>query len=219
MDGNPEFTTPTSTDADDGLDPQAAAAILDQAGRQAKRALDPNPPLKTLAAAAVALLAYGTLWLSVRGEHPYTGPTGWALAIMYALIAIIAWLAGTAASRARQGVTGRSAVLRRAEAVTIVVAYVMVYVFMGALKHLGVGNTIVYGVYPAVAPLIIVGAAAAGLAAGRERWLDLGTALSIVAVGAGCAYAGPVWVWLAAGIGLFVVISARVAVTAWSRRG
>jgi hypothetical protein len=219
MDGNPDFVTPTSTDADDGLDPQAAAAILDQAGRQAKRAFDPNPPLKTLAAAAIALLAYGTIWLSVRGQHPYAGPTGWALAIMYALVAVIAVVAGTAASRARQGVTGRSAVLRRTEAATIVIVYVMVYVFMGALKHLGVSNAIVYGVYPAVAPLIIVGAAAAGLAAGKERWLELGTALPIVVVGACCAYAGPVGVWLAAGIGLFVVISARVAVSAWSRRG
>jgi hypothetical protein len=219
MDGNHDSITPTSADADDELDPQAAAAILDQAGRQARRSFEPNPPLRTLLAALVALLAYGTLWLSVRGQHPYAGPTGWGLAIAYALIAVIAGLAGTMANRANHGITGRSAQQRRLDAAAIGVVYVMVYVFMGALKYLGVSHTVVYGVYPAVAPLIIVGAAAAGLAAGRERWLDLGTALAIVVLGACSAYAGPIGVWLTAGIGLFVVIAARSAITAWQHRG
>ena len=99
-----------------------------------------------------------------------------------------------------------------------VVVFIAVYLFMGALKHLGVSPTIVYGVYPAVALLIIAGAAGAGLAAAKENWLDLGTALAIVVAGASCAYAGPVGVWLATGISLFVIVSARAGVLAWRRR-
>ena len=28
--------------------------------------------------AFVALLAFGAIWLSVRGQHPYSGPSAWA---------------------------------------------------------------------------------------------------------------------------------------------
>jgi hypothetical protein len=44
--------------------------------------------LATLAGAAIFLTLYGTLWLSVRGQHPYKGPTGWALLIFYSLIIV-----------------------------------------------------------------------------------------------------------------------------------
>lgn len=211
-------TNNSATADDDKLDPAEAAAILTEATRQAQREFDPTPPWKLVAMALVALLAFGAIWLSVRGQHPYTGPSAWALVITYALVAGLIAVSVSTTKRATAGVSGPSVRQRRTLIAAIVVVYIAVYVFMGALRYLGVSHAIVYGVYPAVGPLIIVGAAMAGIAAAKENWLDLGTALAIVGAGAGCAYAGPVGVWLATGISLFVIVSARAGVLAWRRR-
>lgn len=216
---NTEPGTNTSATADDDkLDPAAAAAILAQATRQAKLEFDPTPPWRLVVMGFVALLAYGAIWLSVRGQHPYGGPSAWAMVVTFALIAVLIAVSASSARRATTGITGPSVRQRRTVTAAIVAVYIAVYVFMGALKYLGVSPTIVYGVYPAVGLLIIAGAAGAGLAAAKENWLDLGTALAIVAAGAICAYAGPVGVWLAVGISLFVIVSARAGVLAWRRR-
>jgi hypothetical protein len=218
MNTEPETNTSATTGDGDELDPTEAAAILAQATRQAKLEFDPTPPWKLVAMAFVALLAFGAIWLSVRGQHPYTGPSAWALVITYALVAVLIAVSVSTTKRATAGVTGPSVRQRRTLIAAIVVVYIAVYVFMGALKYLGVSHAIVYGVYPAVGPLIIVGGAMAGVAAAKENWLDLGTALAVVSAGAICAYAGPVGVWLAVGISLFVIVSARAAVLAWRRR-
>lgn len=202
----------------DELDPAQAAAILAQATQQAKREFDRPPPWQLVVIAFVVLLAYGAIWLSVRGQHPYGGPSAWAIVVTFALIAALIAVLASSARRATTGITGPSVRQRRTVAAAIVVVYIAVYVFAGALKHLGVSPAIVSGVYPAVGLLIIVGAAGAGLAAAKENWLDLGTALAIVSAGASCAYAGPVGVWLATGISLFVIVSARAGVLAWRRR-
>ena len=207
-------TNSSATADDDKLDPAEAAAILTQATRQAKLEFDPTPPWKLVAMAFVALLAFVAIWLSVRGQHPYTGPSAWALVITYALVAGLIVASVSTTKRATAGVTGPSVRQRHTLIAAIVVVYIAVYVF----RYLGVSHAIVYGVYPAVGPLIIVGAAMAGIAAAKENWLDLSTALAIVAAGAICAYGGPVGAWLAVGISLFVIVSARAAVLAWRRR-
>src|SRR5450432_2579435 len=68
----------TSTPAGDGgsFDPRQAAALLDQTTAQARRKLAPSPPWLLAARAAAVLAALGAIWLSVRGQHPYQGPTG-----------------------------------------------------------------------------------------------------------------------------------------------
>ena len=63
-----------------GLDPQAAR-LLAQTRRQAQRGLDFRSPWLSLLAAAMALVAFGAVWLSVRGQHPYKGPTAVALVV------------------------------------------------------------------------------------------------------------------------------------------
>lgn len=218
MNTEPGTGNSATADGGDELDPAQAAAILAQATRQAKAEFDPTPPWRLVVVAFVVLLAYGAIWLSVRGQHPYGGPSAWAMVVTFALIAVLIAVSASSARRATTGITGPSVRQRRTVAAAIVVVFIAVYVFMGALKHLGVSPAIVYGVYPAVGLLIIGGAAGAGLAAAKEDWLDLGTALAIVAAGAICAYAGPVGVWLATGISLFVIVSARAGVLAWRRR-
>lgn len=65
-----------------------------------------------------------------------------------------------ATKRATAGVRGKSRA-RPAEIAVLAVAWAAVYVFMGALYHAGASHAIVYGLYPATAPLIIVGVAGA----------------------------------------------------------
>ena len=71
-----------------GFDPGQAAALLDQATRQARRQFTPLTPALFAFRAVVALVVFGGVWLSVRGQHPYTGHlSGWAIAAATAAVA------------------------------------------------------------------------------------------------------------------------------------
>jgi hypothetical protein len=214
MNGTSDTSGTAAAGNGDGFDPQEAATLLDEARRQARRQFEATPPWLSLIQAVVVLGAYGAIWLSVRGQHPYQGPSGVVL-LVYVLVIVAVRAFFVARKRASAGVGGRSRRLRQAEMAAVVVAVAAVYVFMGALYHAGVSHAIVYGVYPATALLITGGGVVAGLAAAREDWSAFGAALAIVAVGAGSAFAGPVAVWAVAGVGVFVVLLGRAAATAW----
>lgn len=95
-------------------------------------------------AAVVLLGIYGTVWLSVRGQHPYQGPTPAAIGIVYALLAVMIITFIVAAGRAHAGVGGRSERQRRAEATALAVVWIAVYVFDGALDHAGVSHAFTF---------------------------------------------------------------------------
>jgi hypothetical protein len=202
---------------DDGreLDPREAAALLDQTTRRAQRQLDLHPPLLMLVAALVVLLAYGAVWLSVRNQHPYDGPTAAALAVLYGTVAAWAVFVAVVRRRAISGVSGRSERRRQGEGAAFGVAWVMVYVFQGALHHAGASHAIAYGIYPASAPLIVVGSAAATHQAAHENWEWAGFAGAAVVLGSLAAYTGPATVWAVVGIGLAVLLLARAVSQIW----
>ena len=66
--------------------------------------MDFRSPWLSLLAAAVALVAFGVVWLSVRGQHPYKGPTAAALVVLYAVVLIRIGTVVYAHRRARAGV-------------------------------------------------------------------------------------------------------------------
>src|SRR5207244_12578625 len=117
--------------------------------RGADAPLDRPPPLLMLVASLVVLIAYGASWVSVRDQHPYTGPSLAALGVLYATVAAFGILVAVITRRAISGVSGRSAQRRRGEAVAFAVAWTSVYVFQGALHHAGASHAIAYGIYPA----------------------------------------------------------------------
>ena len=203
--------------ADDGreLDPREAAALLDRTTRRAQRQLDLHPPLLMLAAAVVVVIAYGVIWLSVRNQHPYDGPSLGALGVLYATIAAWGVLVAVVTRRAISGVSGRSSQQRRGQAAAFAVAWIFVYVFQGALHHAGASHAIEYGVYPAAAPIIIVGSAAAAYEAAKENWEWTGFACAAVVLAGLAAYTGPATVWAVVGIGLAVLLLARAASAVW----
>jgi hypothetical protein len=217
MNASDNMDETAAPDEGEELDPRAAAALLEQTTRQAQRQFDLRRPLLMVIGAAVVLIAYGVLWLSVRGQHPYSGPAGWALAVLYSTLLVWIIVVATFYRRATSGVSGRSARQQKADAAAFIPIWIAVYVFQGALHHAGASHAIVYGIYPAAAPILILGGAAAAHAAARENWRVLGFALAGVALAAGGAFAGPAGVWAVVGIGLCVLLLVRTAAQVWLR--
>ena len=191
---------PDSTSAGEGaLDPREAARLLEQTRREAQRRFDLSSPLLSLLGAAVVLGAFGAVWLSVRGQHPYTGPTAAGLLVMYGILACWIGVVVTFRRRAMAGLSGRSVRQQRAYAAAVVTALVGVSVFQGVLKHDGVSRAIVYGIYPPTAQLIALGALGAAIAAAREEWPGFGVGIAVALIATASAYAGPRGVWLSRG--------------------
>jgi hypothetical protein len=199
---------------DEGLDPGGAARLLVQTQRQAQRGFDFRSPQLSLLAAAVALAAFGAVWLSVRGQHPYKGPTPAGLAVLYAVVAIRIASVVFAHRRAQAGVSGRSVQRLRSEGAALGVALLAVYVVMAALAVNGASDGVVYGVYVATATMLVLGVFWAARSAVREDWRELGVAIAVILVAAGSAFAGPRGVWLSDGVGLCVVLLAYGALQA-----
>jgi len=199
------------------FDPQQAAALLGQTTQQARRQLEPNPPWVLATRAVMVLAALGAIWLSVRGQHPYQGPSGTAIAILYLLVAIVIAASVAYVRRANAGVRGKSRA-QPGEIAVLATAWIAVYVFQGALYHAGVSHAIAYGIYPATAPLMVVGLVGAALAQGRANWPTFAACLTVAVICCGAAYAGPAGAWAVAGLGLFVALLVHAGVTAWLQR-
>ena len=195
----------------DPLDPHSAAALLDQTRRRAERGFELRPPGLTLIAAGVVLLCYGVLWVSVRHQHPYSGPAGWALAVLYGTLALFGVLNAVVLRHATSGVGGRAARQRAIIGPGVAVIWICVYVVQGALYHAGAGKGIAYGIWPATGPLIVVGSAAA-YEAGRERPAPAAFAVAAVVLGSVACFAGPRAVWGVIAIGLCALLLAATAV-------
>jgi hypothetical protein len=132
---------------------------------------------------------------------------------------LIAWIVMVSVvfRRATRGVGGRSARQRKIDGAAFAPIWLSVYLFQGALHHAGASHAIVYGIYPAAAPLIILGGAAAAHEAARENWEWVGFALAAVAIAAAGAFTGPADVWAVIGIGLCVLLLVRAATQVWTR--
>jgi hypothetical protein len=207
-----------TADSGGSFDPQQAAALLDETVQQTRRQLEPYPPWMQVIRAVMVLAACGAVWLSVRGQHPYRGPTA-AVAIPVVLAFVVVNFGATVAvaKRATAGVAGRSR-LSKAEVTVMAAAWIGVFVVMGALAGAGVSRTVVYGLYAATVPLMVVGLAWAVMMAVRASWRRCGIGLAVAAVGALGLLAGPAGAWAVDGVGLCVVLLGNAAAIAWQQR-
>jgi hypothetical protein len=211
--------TVTATPAVDtgSFDPRQAAALLDQTTRQTRRRIEPYPAWLYVIRAFIALAGYGAVWLSVRGQHPYHHPTAAVIPVVAGLAVVNLIAVVTVARRATAGVAGRSR-LRPAEIAIAAVAWIGVFAVLGVLAGAGVSHSVVYGTYPAAAPLMAAGLAWAGIMAARRSWRPCGAAAATAVVGAASALAGPAGAWAVAGAGLCAVLLASAAVIARRQR-
>ncbi len=211
--------TPGTTTADNGgnFDPQQAASLLDQTTQQTRRRLEPYPPWLLVIRAVAALAVFGTVWLSVRGQHPYQHPTAAVIPVVIAFGILNFGVTVAVAKRATAGVSGRSR-LRPAEITIMAVAWLGVFVVMGALAGAGASHAVVYGLYPATVPLIVAGMAWAGIMAARANWRACGSGLAVAVVGGVGVFAGPAGAWAVAGVGIFLELLGTAAVIAWRQR-
>ncbi len=204
-------TTPDTTTADNGgaFDPQQAAALLGQTTQQARRKFQPSPPWLLVARAVMVLAALGAIWLPVRGQHPYRGPTAADIPVLVAFIVVNFAATVAVRSHATAGLTGRSR-FSQGEITVLVLAFAAAVVAMVGLDAAGVK----FATYP-TSVLVIPGLAWAVLMATRANWRGLATGLAIVVIGIVGAFAGPAGAWAVAAVGLCVMLLGSAAAIAW----
>ena len=217
MPGAFETSSAEARENEGGMDAGEAARLLAQTQRRAQRDLDFRSPLLSLVAAVLVLVGFGVVWLSVREQHPYKGPTAASLVVLYVVIAIRIGTVIYAQSRAGAGISGRSARIRRAEGAAAAAALLAVYVLMAALINQGDRHPAFYWVYGVAATLIALGAVWAGRSAVREDWQELVISIAVMLVAAASALAGPRGMWLSDGVGLCLVLLANAGALVWLR--
>ena len=195
-------------DGDDAFAPDQAAALLARSTRDAQREFDPRPPLLMALMGALVLVAYGVLWLSTRGQHPYSGPSGGAIVFTYTVVVVATVAMVKLHRRATTGVSGASIRQQRVEGAALGLSILCSPVIQGAMYHYHASHTIVYGVIPAAGPLIIIGTTVLGIAGIKADWPAFWAALIIVPAGMIALFVGPSGAWLAAGIGWFIAVIA-----------
>jgi hypothetical protein len=194
------------------LGPEQAAALLDQTTQQARRKFQPSPPWLLVTRAVMVLAALGAIWLSVRGQHPYRGPTAEDIPILIAFI-VVNFAATVAVRRhATAGVTGRSR-FSQGEITVLVLAIAAGVVALVVLGTAGVD----FATYP-TSVLVIPGLAWAVLMAARANWRGLATGLAIVVIGVVGAFAGPAGAWAVAAVGLCAMLLGSAVAVAWQQR-
>ncbi len=206
--------TPDTTTAGNGgpLGPEQAAALLGQATQQARRKFQPSPPWLLVTRAVMVLAALGAIWLSVRGQHPYRGPTGADIPILLAFI-VINFAATVGVRRhATAGISGRSR-FSQGEITVLVLAFVVAVVAIAALGAAGVG----FATYP-TSVLVIPGLAWTVLMAARASRRGVAIGLAIIVIGIAGAFAGPAGAWAVAAVGLCVMLLGSAAAITWQQR-
>jgi hypothetical protein len=209
---NPHPDTTTSAGNGGNFDPRQAAALLDQTSQQARRKLAPSPPWLLAARGVAVLAALGAIWLSVRGQHPYKGPTGADIPILIAFIILNFTATVTVRKHAMTGVRGRTR-FRPAEITILALSWALVPVLMWALATAGAS----FAWYPTTV-LILPGLAWAAVQGARDGWRGTATGLALAATGVAGAFAGPAGSWAVAGLGLCAVLLGTAAAVARRQR-
>jgi len=192
--------------------PEQAAALLDQTTQRARRKFQASPPWLLVTRAVLVLAALGAIWLSVRGQHPYRGPTAADIPVLVGFIVVNFAATVAVRRRATAGVSGRSR-FSQGEIIVLVLAFVATVLAMAVLGAAGVS----FAWYP-TSVLVIPGLAWMVLTAVRGNWREFATGLAIVVIGIVGAFAGPAGSWAIAAVGLCAVLLGDAAAIAWQQR-
>jgi hypothetical protein len=192
---NEECGTTGGTDMDKApvLDPQGAAAILQQARDRARRELAVRRPVLFLIWAVAVFIGYGAMWLSIRGQHPYRGPAWEALLLAFLLFVAAAGASANVVDRAASGVGGRSELQRGIFALALLAGFAALEIEKQALATAGASRPVT-ALFGAAIPLLVAGLVllASCATASQLDWPRLAIGGWLLAVAAGGAWAGVV---------------------------
>jgi hypothetical protein len=168
---------------------QEAAAVMQDAHARARKELVICAPLVYAAWGLTLLLGYGAMWLSVRGQHPYTGPSGVSIGVVLGLAALAVAAVVVIISKTVAGIDGQSARHRSIVLRTYVTGYLILLCMQIAIKSSVSTRTFAFVAF--AAPLLLAGLTyilAFALGLNRMAFV-LGAWLVIV--GASCAWQAP----------------------------
>ncbi len=119
---------------DQDMSVQEAAAVVQDARARARKELVISAPLVYAAWGLVWLIGYGAMWLSVRGQHPYTGPSGVSIAAVFVLAGFAAAAVLVIASKAIAGIDGQSVRYRRIILTTWATGYLILLIVQAEIS-------------------------------------------------------------------------------------
>src|SRR5215470_18592246 len=119
------------------MDAQGAAVIMQQARERAGSELRVKRPVLFVTWGLVLLIGYGAMWLSVRGQHPYTGPAWEALLLAFLLVIAAALITAQVVDWAASGVGGRSEVRRGIFVLALISGFAVLEIEKTAMVHAG----------------------------------------------------------------------------------
>jgi hypothetical protein len=212
-------TGPSGTPEQSRMDPREAASLLAQTQADVRRSLDFRAPWVSLVAAVVALVGFGIVWLNVRSQHPFTGPSPVSLVVFYALIALRIATVIYAYARARTGISGHSVNVERNEAAAMGAALLLCYVVLIAIATNAHHSQGFYWSLFLTGTLIGLAAIWAGRSAIHKNWQQVALAVLVALIAAAGAAAGPRGMWLINGVGLCALLLATAAIGTSRRRG
>ena len=188
---------------------QEAAAVVRDAHARARRERVICAPLVYAAWGLVWLLGYGGMWLSVRGQHPYSGPSGVSIAAVFVLAGIAITTVLAIASKAVAGIDGQSVRHRRVLVMTWAVGYLALLIVGPAISSSVSTRTLAFISF--AGPVLLAGLVYILAAAlGRYRpAFALGAWLVII--GTSCAWLAPATILATcalAGGGAFLLMAA-----------
>ncbi len=211
-------STGSPSTEEETLDPRDAAALLTETTDKATRELEVNSLLQCLLGGLIIMVGFGIIWMSVRHQHPYLGPTPGAIGLFYLLLLVVNAVAIASYRRSSRGVRGKRSKDQRIIGMVGATGLVGTFTVMGALHYAGVGHAVVYGIYPATVPLMIGAMFGALGAASRDDWTLFTGALLISLVCAGAAFGGPAGAWFISGLGSGIVLFGCAGVKLYQRR-
>jgi hypothetical protein len=174
---------------DQHMSVQQAAAVVEDARARARRELVICAPLVYAAWGLTVLLGYGAMWLSVRGQHPYTGPSGGSIAVLLGLAAVAVAAVVVMISKTVAGIDGRSARDRSIILRTYATGYLILLCVQVAIKSSVSSRT--FAVVAFAGPLLLAGLTYVLASALRLDRTAFALGAWLVIVGVSCAWQAP----------------------------
>jgi len=174
---------------DQHMSVQQAAAVVKDARARARRKLVICAPLVYAAWGLTVLLGYGAMWLSVRGQHPYTGPSGGSITVVLGLAALAVAVVVVMISKTVAGIDGRSVRFRSIILRTYATGYLILLCVQVAIKSSVSNRTFLFVAF--AGPLLLAGLTYILASALRLDRTAFALGAWLVIVGVSCAWQAP----------------------------